>query len=185
MNKEITIELSDNDLKYFEKAGVISSNNGRGNVCENSNANFSRALSWLLNRDCAMITAWRFGKKRDENDANNRNLQLRLRKFGYGVSKVRGYYAEVGHSWKFENSFLVFDLLGDSKTFFNRLFGLSAEYEQDSFLYKKAGENEPAYEIGTNEDFGVSKRKLIGMLRIGNCESKSFTEIGTGRISFE
>lgn len=90
----------------------------------NSNANLRRAISWLVNRDCAMITAWRKEKKdgapktRAENDNDNKTLVQKLCEYGYGVSKVQGCYAEVGHPLSRENSFFVFGLLNNSKLFF-------------------------------------------------------------------
>ena len=138
-----------------------------------------------------MITAWRKEKKdgtpktRAENNNDNKTLVQELREYGYGVSKVQGCYAEVGHPLSRENSFLVFDLLNNSKLFFERLFNLSADFEQDSFLYKKAGETTPAYEIGTNEKFGMNKRKLAGVLRIGVEPKGAFSKIGSGTIAFE
>ena len=190
-NKTIDLQLSEVDLQALESIGVISVQNNIEAGSSNSNTNFRRAISWLVNRDCAMITAWRKEKKdgtpktRAENNNDNKSLVQKLREYGYGVSKVQGCYAEVGHPLSRENSFLVFDLLNNSKLFFERLFNLSADFEQDSFLYKKAGETTPAYEIGTNEKFGMNKRKLAGVLRIGVEPKGAFSKIGSGTIAFE
>ena len=190
-NKTIDLQLSEVDLQALESIGVISVQNNIETGNSNSNVNFRRAISWLINRDCAMITAWRKEKKdgtpktRAENNNDNKTLVQKLRKYGYGVSKVQGCYAEVGHPLSRENSFLVFDLLNNSKLFFERLFNLSADFEQDSFLYKKAGETTPAYKIGTNEKYGMNKRKLAGVLRIGVEPKGAFSKIGSGTIAFE
>lgn len=194
MNSKLTsfeVQLLEEDIRPLEGLGVVSIQTNAEAGYSDSNANLRRAISWLVNCDCAMITAWRRErpdgtlKTRIENDNDNRTLVQKLRNFGYGVSKVQGCYQEIGHPLSRENSFLVFDLLNDSKLFFERLFNLSAHFHQDSFLYKKAGVNTVAYEIGTNEAFGVNRRKPIGTLRVGVGMQGVFSKIGSGTIAFE
>ena len=194
MNSKLTsfeVQLLEEDIRPLEGLGVVSIQTNAEASYSDSNANLRRAISWLVNCDCAMITAWRrerpdgTPKTRIENDNDNRTLVQKLRNFGYGVSKVQGCYQEIGHPLSRENSFLVFDLLNDSKLFFERLFNLSAHFHQDSFLYKKAGVNTVAYEIGTNEAFGVNRRKPIGTLRVGVGMQGVFSKIGSGTIAFE
>lgn len=144
-----------------------------------------RARSWLNNCDCAILTAWRSGKSRRENDENNRKMQRALREYGYGVAKVRGCYQEIGYDVSKENSFLTFDLMYDSDKFLENVYNLSEKFEQDCFLYKKAGYDEPAVTIGTNDKHGKGKIKLAGRLHIGNLSAKDYIEIGSGRITFE
>lgn len=150
-----------------------------------TNASLNRAVYWITTTDCANITAWRSGNKRAINDANNRELQETLRTMGYGVIKLQGFYAEVGQDVSKENSFLVFDQ-NDDPNFYENLRMLSEKFDQDCFLYK-AAEEEVAYLIGTNEDFirDNGERKEAGRLRIGNLSAKAYSEIGSGRISFE
>ena len=150
-----------------------------------SNASLNRAVYWITTTDCANITAWRSGNKRAINDANNRMLQETLRAMGYGVIKLQGFYAEVGHDVSKENSFLVFDQ-NDDPDFYDNLRMLSEKFEQDCFLFKAVDE-EVAYLIGTNEDFirDNGERVEAGRLRIGNLSAKNYSEIGSGRISFE
>jgi hypothetical protein len=104
---------------------------------------------------------------------------------GYGVIKLQGFYAEVGKDVSKENSFLVFDQ-NDDPNFYENLYKLSEKFDQDSFLYK-AAEEDIAYLIGTNEDFirDNGERVEAGRLRIGNLSAKIYSEIGSGRISFE
>ena len=149
------------------------------------NASLNRAVYWINKTDCANITAWRSGNKRAINDANNRELQETLRALGYGVIKLQGFYAEVGQDVSKENSFLVFDQ-NDDPNFYDNLRMLSEKFEQDCFLYK-AAEEDVAYLIGTNEDFirENGERVEAGRLRIGNLSAKTYSEIGSGRISFE
>ena len=84
-----------------------------------------------------------------------------------------------------ENSFLVFDRNNDPD-FYENLYKLSEIFNQDCFLYKPA-EEEVAYLIGTNEDFirDNGERVAAGKLHIGSLSAKAYSEIGSGRISFE
>ncbi len=150
-----------------------------------TNASLNRAVYWITTTDCANITAWRSGNKRAVNDANNRELQETLRAMGYGIIKLQGFYAEVGQDVSKENSFLVFDRKNDPN-FYENLYKLSEKFDQDCFLYK-AAEEEIAYLIGTNEDFirDNGERIEAGRLRIGSLSAKAYSEIGSGRISFE
>ena len=150
-----------------------------------SNASLNRAVYWITTTDCANITAWRSGNRRAVNDANNRELQETLRSMGYGVIKLQGFYAEIGQDVSKENSFLVFDQ-NDDPNFYDNLRMLSEKFDQDCFLFK-AADDEVAYLIGTNDDFirDNGERKEAGRLRIGNLSATIYSEIGSGRISFE
>ena len=149
----------------------------------NLDYSFNRSLHWLRHRNCAILTAWRGKYSRKENDERNQELQQSLRSFGYGVIRVRGCYAEMGRSAEKENSFLVFDL-EDTPDFCDRIYEQSVRYEQDCFLYKPV-EEEMAFLIGTNEAFGIDRIESAGVMRINSSESDNYSEIGTGRVSFE
>lgn len=174
-NDEIIMD-SEDDLTNISPDGSLTV---RGEACS-----LYRSLSWLVNCDCAIITAWRSSNTRKINDTNNNLLQKSLRAFGYGVSRVKGVYSEVGKEASKENSFLVFDLQNSSSEFYKNIKTLSQQFEQDCFLYKRAGRNTLAYLIGTNDKFGWSK-KVAGRLHIGSISAKEYSEIGSGRISFE
>ena len=163
----------------------ISQEEGQDLIILPVNASLNRAVYWINKTDCANITAWRSGNKRAINDANNRELQETLRAMGYGVIKLQGFYAEVGQDVSKENSFLVFDQ-NDDPNFYENLYKLSEKFDQDCFLYK-AAEEDVAYLIGTNEDFirDNGERVEVGRLHIGNLSAKTYSEIGSGRISFE
>lgn len=150
-----------------------------------SNASLNRAVYWINKTDCANITAWRSDNNRAQNDANNRILQETLRSMGYGVIKLQGFYAEVGRDVSKENSFLVFDQ-NDDPNFYDNLRMLSEKFNQDCFLFKSV-DKDVAYLIGTNDDFIRENGERIeaGRLRIGNLSAKNYSEIGSGRISFE
>lgn len=143
----------------------------------------NRSVKWLNNRNCAILTAWRGYYSKSENNHRNKELLNSLRNLGYGVIRVRGCYAEVGRSVEKENSFLVFDL-EDAPDFKDRVYELSEHYEQDCFLYKPLDEN-VAYLIGTNDSFGKGKIEPAGVLRINSDKAKNFSEIASGRVSFE
>ena len=183
------VQLIEEDIFPLESLGAISIQKGSGVRLSDSNANLRRAISWLVNCDCAMITAWRkerpdgTPKTRIENDNDNKTLVQKLRDFGYGVSKVQGCYQEIGHPLSRENSFLVFDLLNDSELFFERLFNLSAQFLQHSFLYKRAGVNTIAYVIRSKQAFGLNKRKPVGTMRVGVCTEGALGKIGSGTIT--
>lgn len=78
------IEHSEDVLLSLCEKNIIAENNQP--LWGDTNANLSRALGWLTKCDCAILTAWRSGKLRKENDDNNRELQLKIRSYGYGVS---------------------------------------------------------------------------------------------------
>jgi len=144
----------------------------------------NRAISWMTNRDCAILSGWRCDNSRKVNDDNNRNICNTLRENGYGVCKCRGCYAEAGKEVSAENSFFVFDNNNRGKAFFDSVRELAEKYEQDCFLFKEAGENKPAFLFGTNAKFGMGKRQDLGPLHIGSYDAENFTKIGSGQISF-
>ena len=184
--KLIDIQIPESEIEELLNEKVITKEDvGEETGRSASNASLNRAVYWITTTDCANITAWRSGNKRAINDANNRILQETLRAMGYGVIKLQGFYAEVGHDVSKENSFLVFDQ-NDDPDFFDNLHMLSEKFEQDCFLFKAVDE-EVAYLIGTNDDFirDNGERKEAGRLRIGNLDAKIYSEIGSGRISFE
>lgn len=150
-----------------------------------TNASWNRARHWLTTVNCATISAWRKGRSRETNDNLNRELQRQLRDFQYGVIKLKGYYKEIGQEADTENSYLTFDLHTDPD-FYQNLRYLSESYDQDSFLYKAANDD-VAYIIGTNEDFisEYGERVEAGRLRFGNMDAKMYSQIGSGRFSFE
>jgi hypothetical protein len=184
--KLIDIQIPESEIEELLNENVITTEDvGEETDRSASNASLNRAVYWINKTDCANITAWRSGNKRAINDANNRILQETLRAMGYGVIKLQGFYAEVGHDVSKENSFLVFDQ-NDDPDFYDNLRMLSEKFEQDCFLFKAVDE-EVAYLIGTNDDFirDNGERKEAGRLRIGNLDAKTYSKIGSGRISFE
>lgn len=134
-------------------------------------SSWSRVLRWIDTFDIATITAFR-GVLKDttdntfipngkeigdtftlqENRERNRQLKAKLLSFGYGVTAIHGSYIEGASGADSmevaEESFFVVNLWSDTN-FFNNLFALSEYFNQDSFLYKAAND-EDAYLVGTN-----------------------------------
>lgn len=178
--KQIAIEISDEDVDQL---------NGTEYEEDSQKLYYSlpRAMHWMMSKDCAILTAWRGTQSYEVNSANNEKLQKQLRAGGYGVAKVKGMYAEVSKLPESERSFLVVDLVGDPEKFFSTVKKLSEDFDQDCFLYKKAGLSTPAILVGTNQDFikGNGSMVEVGVLRINSKQTQAYTEVGSGRINFE
>ena len=140
----------------------------------------NRAVQWMEMKECAILTAWRDGNTRAQNDSANKDLQHSLRDNGFGVIKVKGVA-----DWGKEDSFITFNLNdADSAVFYDAVFNLSAKYHQDCFLYKEAGALSPAYLVGTNDSFGIGRKESLGLLRINEMSPEAYSEVGSGTISF-
>ena len=194
VHEQISIKLSMEDLEELENNDALLEADGIENVDSDGNITLSggdacsitRAKTWFNTRDCAILTAWRQGKVRKENDDNNRMLQQRLRKLGYGVTKVTGWYPEENREMARENSFLTVNL-NDEESFRDNLSELSELYDQECFLYKKSGYDTPAVYVFTKDvdEYQKGDMKLLGRLRIGNMDADAYSQIKAGRITFE
>lgn len=191
--EQLSIQLKESEIEQFEDQDVFRRSDEINEMAETESGDLAilpnkcsinRAISWFNAKDCAILTAWRNGKTRKTNDDNNQKLQGQLRDLGYGVTTITGWYPEKDKELARENSFLTVNLNDDS-SFRDDIFKLSEYYEQDCFLYKKAGYNTPALYVYTNDDCGKGKVKLAGRLRIGNVNAEAFSQIKTGRITFE
>ena len=186
----VTLQLPQEEIKKLEKQDALIDNenhqrfNAKGEIISGGECSIHRAMTWFNTRDCAILTAWRQGKGRKTNEENNRMLQQKLRELGYGVTKITGWYPEKGKELARENSFLAVNL-NEEENFQHEIYKLSECYEQDSFLYKKAGPDTPAIYVFTNDDCGKGKTQLLGRLRIGNMNAEAFSQIKSGRITFE
>lgn len=134
----------------------------------------NRLASWMENHDVATITAFRNVLSNIRNkdltcfDVNeteieeyheftlkekrlwNRNLHALLLSKGYGVTNIKGSYLEKGMDKSSdEESFFVVNLK-DDPNFKENLIRFAEYFNQDSILYKEAGNNQ-AYLIGTND----------------------------------
>ena len=190
--EQITIRLSQEEIEELENKDALLETNNRevedqnGIVTVQNACSIVRATTWFNTRDCAILSAWRQGKVRKENDDNNRMLQQRLRELGYGVTKVTGWYPEENREMARENSFLTVNL-NDEESFRDNLSELSELYDQECFLYKKSGYDTPAVYVYTKDvdEYQKGDVKLLGRLRIGNLNAEAYSQIKAGRITFE
>lgn len=194
--EQITIRLGQEEIEELENNDALLDIEERNRFVEDENGNLSlnkpdscsikRARTWFNTRDCAILSAWRQGRVRKENDGNNRMLQQRLRELGYGVTKVTGWYPEENREMARENSFLTVNL-NDEESFRDNLSELSELYDQECFLYKKSGYDTPAVYVYTKDvdEYQKGDIKLLGRLRIGNMDADAYSQIKAGRITFE
>ena len=164
--KPVMIDLPEEAYRIFE---AISQEHPNQDSTRNNdtNAGISRALHWFEKCDCAILTAWRKREKtRKMNQEDNKTLQQTLRRNKYGVIKVRGYYPEIGADLSREDSFFTVNFEKTTDDFFRDIRILSESYNQDCFLFKKAGADEQAFLYGTNDEFGKGNRKDLGELQI-------------------
>ena len=191
--KEMPKELEDSVMSLYEefknnklvitlpKDELIKLDPG---ALENDDTNLysgiNRAVHWMENTECAIITAWKDENTRSQNDSDNKDLQQSLRASGFGVIKVKGVA-----NWGKENSFLTFCRgAAAAQGFYDTVFNLSKFYNQDCFLYKGAGILSPACLIGTNKAFGIGRKENLGLIRINEMSPEAYSEIGSGTISF-
>ena len=112
------------------------------------------AEAGFLRHDCGIITAFRSSRSLEENRAKNAELLDKIIESGIKHEDVIGWFKETRSSKPTEEeSFFVYDDGPEhASEFFEKLYKLSEEYEQDSFLYKSAGPSRTAFLINTNED---------------------------------
>ena len=186
--KPLRIELPEEIFTLFEDLS-------QEHYCEkpeqnnDTNAGISRALYWFEKHDCALISAWRKedGLTKRINQERNQELCKALRRNKYGVIKVRGYYPEIGNKLSREESFFTVNFEKSSEDFFIDIRDLSETYNQDCFLFKKAGKDEKAFLYGTNDAFGRGKREELGPLQVKAVpvSRENSTRIGNKWILFK
>ena len=131
----------------------------------------NRMLHWLIDCDCALITAfrnelkdvrdekltylgpdndWQLGKKftHEENMQKNKDLLANLLLYGYGVAKIKGAYPEGMANENSEESYLVVNR-DNNDDFLDKILNLGEFYNQDSVYYKAKGDTIGCL-IGTN-----------------------------------
>lgn len=102
---------------------------------------------------------------------------------GYGVIKVKGVYPEGMTNESSEESYLVFNRSNDGN-FFNTLFDISEEYNQDSFYYKPQG-GMSGYLVGTNAcKFPGYKQKGTESKFMENTASNYMSRLGNKAFAF-
>lgn len=143
--------------------------------------------------NCAIFTAFRGGYTLDENKKRNDRLKADLTEQGMKFRPVRGCYREA--DWEYANieyCFFVYNEetrdLQASKDFFRKAYCLSAKYNQDSFLYKRAGINRTAFLVATT-DAGrhdlSGDIKFAGQLYMDVPDVEAWTDCSDGRFAFQ
>ena len=156
-------------------------------------ASLSRVMKHTQERPIAIITAFRGDFARKENDARNRKLMTDIRGAGYGAIKVQGKYVEgfgtpeARDGDGMEISYVVVGNQGDSS---GNLKGFAKKvgkkYDQDSVLYKDAGDDQLAILIGTNGTAwpGMNKEVELGKWH-PNRVPEFYSKMRGGTFAFE
>ena len=143
--------------------------------------------------NCAIFTAFRGGYTLDENIQRNARLKADLTEQGMKFRPVTGCYREADREYAdIEYCFFVYnenthDILA-SEDFFRKAYELSAKYDQDSFLYKRAGINRTAFLVATTD---AGRRdlsgdiKFAGQLYIDVPDVGAWTDCSDGRFAFQ
>ena len=167
IKKPLRIELPEEIFTLFEE---ISQEHccDRPEQNNDTNAGISRARYWFEKKDCAILSAWRNedAMTKKINQERNKELCNALRRNKYGVTAVQGYYSENGTRFTKEASFFIVNFEKSSEEFFVDIRNLSETYNQDCFLFKKAGKDENAFLYGTNDDFGRGRREMLGEFQV-------------------
>ena len=164
--------LAENELKQIitESVNDADMDKIRKILFESS---WSSVLQWIENHDTAIMSAFKRVLKDIHETSNtdipegmnigdsfttetNRERSKDLRRYllahHYGVTKLSGSYIEgvLGRDLNevAEESWFVVNL-NDNPNFYSDLCKLAGKYNQDSFIYKPAGEQ--AYLVGTND----------------------------------
>lgn len=120
------------------------------------------AEAGFLRHDCGILTAFRSNRKKAENVSENDKLEKELQDYGIKYKVVIGWFKE-SQSKKAtkEDSFFVYDDGPENTSlFFERLYLLSEKYQQDCFLFKKAGFSRTAFLVNTNEEARLKEKEL-------------------------
>ena len=140
--------------------------------------------------NCAIFTAFRGGYTLAENLERNKRLKADMEACGMKFRLVDGCYREA--DWEYickEYCFFVYDVDGkQSRQFFEKVYSLSAKYDQDSFLYKRAGINRTAFLVATTE---AGRKDLHGNIKFAGelytdvHDVVAWTACSDGKIAFQ
>ena len=140
--------------------------------------------------DCAIFTAFRGGYSLEENLERNARLKADITAAGLKFRPVKGCYREA--DWEYANIEYCFFLYNRdnsrSQDFFSNAFTLSEKYEQDSFLYKRAGINRSAFLVATNDGGRRDLHgdiKFAGQLYTNVPNVEAWTDCSDGRFAFQ
>lgn len=185
-----------NDIVFYKNKGSLTE------------SSFNRMMSWMNEKDFAIISAfrgslkdrkkysrnktymgpdnsWEWGHEftHEENRQKNKMMVAELMILGYGVTKVKGVYPEGATKESSEESYLVVNI-NDSEDFKKNILRIAEYYNQDSVYYKGRNERK-GHLIGTN---GVGwpeyhKKGEGSTLKIDNA-SNYMSRIGNNAFSF-
>ncbi len=140
--------------------------------------------------NCAIFTAFRGVYTLDENHERNKRLKADMEACGMKFRPVDGCYREA--DWEYickEYCFFVYDAdRNQSRQFFENVYLLSAKYDQDSFLYKRAGINRTAFLVATTEAGRKDLHgniKFAGQLYTDVHDVVAWTACSDGKIAFQ
>lgn len=157
---------------------------------KNTSPNIDEAEAAFLKYTCVIFTAFRGGYTLDENVARNQCLKLDMEELGLTYRPVTGCYREA--DWEYANieyCYFVYDIEGkDNLGFFQKTYSLSSKYEQDSFLYKRAGINRTAFLVATNDNGRREFRgdiRFAGQLFLHVPDVEAWTDCSDGRFAFQ
>lgn len=143
----------------------------------------------FISYNCAIFTAFRGGFSLEENVVRNSMLRADMDRLGLNYRPVDGCYkeAEMEHVVK-EYCFFVVkpeNLLAEE--FFTHAYRLSEKYEQDCFLYKRAGFQKTAFLVATTDS---GRQDLLGDIRFAGqffeyvYDVGAWTACSDGRFAF-
>lgn len=149
--------------------------------------------------NCAVLTAFRSkdkegnalsqDQKEDRNKELLKSLQRRKKEQLLDIIYyVKGCYKEIGSpAEEPEDCFFIFANNNKPEIdFFSVIYRLSERFEQDSFLYKCAGQTRTAFRVFTNkasrEKYGLIS--CAGKLYLDLPETGPYTNLAIGRFTF-
>lgn len=159
-------------------------------------SSLSRVRKVWTEHDTGTITAFRDIEDcgdgdtipKTEKKSRNRDLKSILLGMGYGVTKVKGSWAENGVEQN-EASFFVVDI-NDKGSLKKDLIKLGTKYEQDAITYADAGSD--YYAIGTNTcpdswpGFGtIGKSEKLGVPKFGKTGINGYSKVNNRAFVFE
>jgi hypothetical protein len=131
-------------------------------------ASLNRVRQHVAGRNVGVITAYRGGLPKAENEARNTQLAADLRGHGFGFIKIKGRYIENYGSENAnpvdEHSYLVVGKDGPDEGHLKGVLSkLGQQYEQDSVLHKSHDQDE-AFLHGTKKDAwpGLGNAESVG-----------------------
>ena len=142
------------------------------------------------NYDCAIFTAFRSGNTLKHNRRRNNLLKTDMEMIGLSYRPVKGKYREADQEFPdIEYCFFAYNKdVKQSQIFFEQAYSLAEKYNQDCFLYKRAGINRSAFFVATNDRCREGYRgnlKFAGQLYINVPDIGGWTDCSDGRFSFQ